>query len=200
MNVKAAKKLILEQLAHGKPIQSILDPAAPQVALNDPETGEIVFVADADWVKPDLPDWTEVVAWMNDDEPFRTAYERSFKYGAMYLADELLMLKERVLKDPKAAPAFKLAMDAIRTSAMWRDPKYSERTIQEIKNTAPQAPEEVKQKIRQLREELGFTVDVEAVEVVVKKPTSPARLAHLARAREAKAMKERDSRTDASET
>ena len=174
MNPKAVKKHILEELAHGKPVQEILNPPAP---LNDP-----------DWVKPDLPDWNLVVQWLKEDEEFRGAYEHAMKYGAAYLADEMLMLKERLLQDPKSATAYKTAMDMIKWATMIRDPKYSERTIQEIKNTTPQDAEVVKAKVEQLREELGMhhtIVDVQAK--VVKQ--SPKRLEHLAKARAAKAAK-----------
>jgi hypothetical protein len=175
MNPRAVKKHILEELAHGKPIQHILNPPKP---VDDPE-----------WIKPDLPDWNLVVQWLKDDEEFRAAYEHSMKYGAAYLADEMLMLKEQLLQDPRSATAYKTAMDMIKWATMIRDPKYSERTIQEIKNTAPQDPEVVSAKIAQLREELGIgkddVVDVVAKVVEEKKGPSERQLEHLRKARAA---------------
>lgn len=189
MNIKAVKKHIIEEVGHGKAIQSVLNPPVPMMWGVGAE-GEKALVPDEDWVKPDLPDWNIVVQWLKDDREFDAAYEQAFKYGAMYLADELLVLKDRLLQDPKSAPAYKTAMDAIRTSAMWRDPKYSERSIQEIKNTTPQDPTVVAARIKQLREELGIggpVVDVVATEVKPKR--SERMLAHLAKAREAAAAK-----------
>lgn len=201
MNIKAVKKHILEELAHGKPIQKILSPDAPKVRELDADGG-VCFVDDPDWVKPDLPDWNNVVQWLKDDEAFRADYEHAMKYGAVYLSDELVVLKDKVVADPKNATAYKVAMEAIRTAAMWRDPKYSERTIQEIKNTAPQAPEVVQERIKQLLDELGFAkgkvIDVEAkpVEEVKNNRRSPKVLAHLERARAAKAAKDAERGKD----
>ena len=199
MNIKSVKKHILEELAHGKPIQKILSPDPNKIRSTN-EDGGLCFIDDPDWVKPDLPDWNIVVQWLKDDEAFRADYEHAMKYGAVYLSDELVVLKDKVVADPKNATAYKVAMEAIRTAAMWRDPKYSERTIQEIKNTAPQAPEVVQERIKQLMDELGFgkpalTVDVQAVEVKpANKRRSPAVLANLERARAArKAKKDAES-------
>lgn len=186
MNPKAVKKHILEELAHGKPVQTILNPQPPMVMGENAEGGKCL-VPDPDWVKPDLPDWNLVVQWLKDEEEFRQAYEHAMKYGAVYLADEMLVLKDALLKDPKSAPAYKAAMDAIRTSAMWRDAKYSERTIQEVKNTTPQDPTVVSARIKQLEDELGLAnTYVPAVVVEPKKVTSEAKLNAVRKAQEAR--------------
>jgi hypothetical protein len=185
MNIKAVKKHILEELAHGKPVQMILNPKPPQVKVVDGE-GLITLSDDPDWLRPELPDWNLVVQWLGDDEVFRREYEHAMKYGAAYLADEMLVLKDKLLDDPKSAPAYKAAMDMIKWATMIRDPKYSERTIQEIKNTAPQDADTVKSRIAQLEAELGLnTVNVEAVEVVEpgKKQISERMRLHLEKAR-----------------
>jgi len=188
MNPKAVRKHICEELAHGRPIQLILNPPCPQheVTEYDDMTGapHKVLVNDPDWVKPDLPDWNMVVEWLRDEE-FRRDYEHAMKFGAAYLADEMLVLKDRLLLDPKSAPAYKAAMDMIKWATMIRDPKYSERTIQEIKNTTPQDPNVVQARIRQLEEELGLANAAIPVEVVEVKPQRSERmLNHLAKARE----------------
>ena len=165
MNPKAVKKHICEELAHGKPVQTILKPVVPE---GDP--------------KPDLPDWNIVVQWLKEDEVFRSDYEHAMKYGAAYLADEMLILKDRVIANPKDAPALKAAMDMIKWATMIRDPKYSERTIQEIKNTTPQDAEVIAARIKQLREELGIgggVIDVIATEVKPKRTAK--QIAHYAR-------------------
>lgn len=171
MNVKSVKKHICEELAHGKPVQRILN---PEIIAGEP--------------KPDLPDWNLVVQWLKDDEGFRADYEHAMKFGAAYLADEMLVLKDQLLLDPKSAPAYKAAMDMIKWATMIRDPKYSERTIQEIKNTTPQDLTVVAARVKQLREELGMEsgiIDVEMTEVKPKGP-SPKQLAHYEKMREIK--------------
>jgi hypothetical protein len=140
-------------------------------------------VYDPDFVKPDLPDWNMVVEWLRQDEQFRLEWEHAKKMQAAFLSDQLLVLKEQVLSDPKNASAYKVAYEMVKTSAMWGDSKYSDRTIQDIKNSVPQNSEEVQARILQLEEELGLagnrTVNVQAVEV--KKQPSPAQLAHRAK-------------------
>jgi hypothetical protein len=120
MNPKSVKKHLLEELAHGKPIQKILTPEVPKVEVK--VKGVVQWIDDPDYVKPDLPDWNLVVFWLKEDEEFRVAYEHAMKYGAVYLADEMLMLKERLLNDPKSATAYKTAMDMIKWATMIRDP------------------------------------------------------------------------------
>lgn len=175
MNPKTVKKHICDRLAHGEPIQTILN---PQPKIIRYEEGEPVY--DPDFVKPDLPDWNMVVDWLRNDQQFLADWEHSRKMGAAFLADEMMMLKERVLKDPRNASAYKVAMEMVKTAAMWGDPKYSERTIQELKNTTPQSMEDVSARIKQLEEELGIsgdkTINVPAVEVKPKR--SPAQIAH----------------------
>lgn len=189
MNPKAVKQHILEELAHGQPIQRILKPEPPMVWGVDAE-GHKALVPEQDWVKPDLPDWNIVVLWLKADEEFRAGYEHAMKYGAAYLADEMLILKDKLLLDPKSAPAYKAAMDMIKWATMIRDPKYSERTIQEIKNTAPQDAGVVQARIKQLEEELGIhsgVVDVEVVEIDKKPRISERMRLHLEKARAAAA-------------
>lgn len=196
MNPKSVKKHICEELAHGKPIQHILNPPCPQIEVTDYDdvTGAQTtkLVDDPEWVKPDMPDWNIVVQWLKDDEAFRSDYEHAMKYGAIYLADEMLILKDRLLLDPKSAPAYKCAMEMIKTSAMWRDPKYSDRVIQDINaKGVPQDSDAVLARIKQLKEELGFdVVDMGAVEEVPKKKEISARMkAHLESARAKRAAK-----------
>lgn len=183
MNIKAVKQHILEELAHGKPIQLVLNPKPTQIEARDPETGAVTLHDDPDWVKPDLPDWNLVVQWLKADEVFRNEWENARKFGASYLADEMLLLKDRLLQDPRNASAYKTAMEMVKTSAMWGDPKFSDRTIQEVKNSTPQDAEVIAARIKQLREELGLdgkTVDVVAVEVKKKEPTEKQK-AHWAK-------------------
>lgn len=199
MNPKAVRKHILEELAHGKPIQLILNPPVPMVEKNIGKglQQKIAIVPDPDYVKPDLPDWNMVVQWLKDDEEFRLAYEHALKYGAAYLADEMLVLKDRLLLDPKSAPAYKAAMDMIKWATMIRDPKYSERTIQEFKNTTPQDPGVVTARIRQLEQELGLANSYVQADVVEVKPKISERMRlHLIDAR-AKAAAKRQAKKDA---
>ena len=198
MNPKSVKKHICEELAHGRPIQHILNPPCPQIEVDqyDDAIGATVtkLVDDPGWIKPLMPDWNIVVQWLKDDEGFRADYEHAMKYGAIYLADEMLILKDRLLLDPKSASAYKTAMEMIKTSAMWRDPKYSDRVIQDINaKGVPQDPDAVNARIKQLEEELdirGTTVDMGAVQEVPKKKEISERMRlHLEGARAKRAAK-----------
>lgn len=202
MNIKAVKKHILERLAHGEPIQVILNPQAPMV---QHFMDKSVWIPDPEWIKPDLPDWNIVVQWMKDDEIFEKDYQGAFKYGGMYLADYMLVLKDQLLKDPKAAPAYKAAMEMVRMSAMWRDSKYSERMITETKNTAPLDAEHVVASIKELTGQLSEFFGKQGVDVAnivnmgevqiveqpkLKKPISERMRIHLDKARAAKVAKQ----------
>lgn len=197
MNIKAVRKHICEELAHGTPIQTILNPEHPKVEVpvdGRKKDGPTKWIPDPDWIKPDLPDWNLVVQWLKEDEAFRADYEHGLTFGAKYLADELVVLKNQMMleTDPRAAGKYKVAMEMIKTSAMWRDAKYSDRTIQEVKNTTPQDPETVMAEIKRLKAELGVGV-IEmgpATEVKVKKPRTPNQIAHVEKMRAAKALKD----------
>lgn len=208
MNAAWAKKHILDRLAHGVPIQTILNPPCPKIRVPDVETGEDVEVDDPDWTPPDLPDWTRVVEWLKD-ETFRREWEHARKAGAAYNADELLVLKNKLRdeRDPRMASKYKVMMEMIQKAAAWGDSKFSERTIQEHINTAPQAPEVVLEKIKQIKRELGLSKNNEAVDVEVRevktKQFSPKQLAHQEKLRnlaKARKGKPRVPRTDSSET
>ena len=182
MNALQAKKIILEGLAHGVAIQDILDPRPPKIVVPDVETGEEVEVDDPDWVRPDMPDWNKVVEWLKD-EAFKREWEHARKAGATYNADELLVLKNKLKaeRDPRMASKYKVMMEMIQKAAAWGDNKFSERTVQEHINTAPQAPEVVMARIRQLERELGLSKDSGEVIDVEAKPVkqfSPKQLAH----------------------
>lgn len=203
MNPKAVKKHLCEELAHGKPIQLILKPPVPPKKdgkgriLRDEEG---LPLPDDDWVAPDLPDWNLVVQWLKEDEVFRSEYEHAMKYGATYLADEMLVLKDKLLNDPKSAPAYKAAMDMIKWATMIRDPKYSERTIQEIKNNIPQDADVVSARIKQLRDELGIGGEVVDVQMKEVKPTrSPAQIAHYERLRQINKSRKRNGKPDSTD-
>ena len=201
MNVKGVKKYILEEVAHGRPIQLVLHPKPPQIKAFDPEGTEIL-VDDPEWIRPELPDWVTVVRWLGEDEAFAHDFSLAEKYGAKWLADEMLELKEKVKSDPRNAMAYRTAMEMIKWSTMIRDPKYSERTVQEVKNSTPSDPDVVRAKIRQLEEELGMggpaVIETQKPRPLLsgKKEPSQKMLAHLERAREKaeQARKERNER------
>lgn len=201
MNPKSVKKHICEELAHGKPIQLILSPRHPTVEVpvdKRVKDGPTKEIPDPEWVKPDLPDWNIVVQWLKDDEVFRNDYDHAMMYGAKYMADEMMILKDQVISDPRNASAYKVAMEMIKTSAMWRDPKYSERTIQEVRNTTPQDADVIAARIKQLRDELGMDAKdmgpVETVELVgaplIRKPPTAKQLLHYDKMRAAKAKRD----------
>jgi hypothetical protein len=170
-NKKAVQKHICERLAHGEPIQTILNPQPKVIRFED---GEPVY--DPDFVKPDLPDWNMVVMWMKEDEQFRGDWENARKMGAAFNADQLMLLKDQLLKDPRNASAYKVAMEMVKTAAMWGDPKYSDRTIQDLNHRVPQNSDEVRAQIKQLEDELGIRDMGSVQEVGVRMlPSTPGK-------------------------
>ena len=178
-NAKAVKKHICERLAHGEPIQLILNPQPKIIKYED---GEPVY--DPDFVKPDLPDWNMVVQWMKEDEQFRADWETARKMGAAWNADEMIQLKNNLKAetDPRMATKYKVMAEMVKTAAMWGDAKYSDRTIQDLHHKVPQNAMEVIAAIKQLEEELGMgdgrTINLAMPVVEVKKPPTEAQLKH----------------------
>lgn len=204
LNPTWAKKHILDQLAHGVPIQTILNPPPPKIESVDPIDGSVRMVDDPDWTPPDLPDWIKVVEWLKD-ESFRREWEHARKAGAQYKADYVSVLAKRLEDehDPRMASKYKVMLEMHKTAATWDDSKFSERSVVEVKNTAPQAPEVVKSKIAQLERELGLSSGVVDVEVKEVKQATPAQLAHRQKLRElaaARKGKPRVIRAKTSET
>lgn len=209
MNQKAVKKYILEQLALGEPIQLVLEPEQPTIEVEEwdhiAQKNITKEIPDPDWIKPDLPDWNTVLVWLRDDEAFRKDWEVAKTYGAEWMAGEMMLLKRQVLKAPKEMQgAYKIAMEMVKTAAMWGDPKYSDRVINENKGPQmPSDPASVLARIAQLQEELKLTtpqqiagvVEVEA-KVVTSDIQKEARRANMAKARAAYMAKKAAEKKD----
>lgn len=132
---KDIKKIICSQLAHGIPIQDILSNED-----NKKMQG---------W-----PTWDDVCHWLKTDELFQLDYEQSRIFGADYVADKMLGLIDYLKADNKRAAAVRAAMEIMKWQTMVRNPKYSERTIQETKTQGPMDPEKVANEIKRLKGEL----------------------------------------------
>ena len=137
-------------MALGVPIQTILNPPHPM--LRDEDTGELY--PDPNWVRPDMPEWNDVVEWLKNDAVFAVDFEVARKYGATYLADEMLGLVKMLKDNPKNAPAVKAAMDVLKWQSAMRDPKFNERVVLEQKSEGPMDPESVKAEMTRIKKEL----------------------------------------------
>ena len=148
---KLFKQVICRYLGLGVPIQIILD---GKKVLKEGE--EILMHDDISQYRrmQGWPDWETVIHWLGEDNVFKVDYDEARVYGADYLADDMLGLIQMLKEDPKKAPAVKAAMEILKWQTMVRNSKYSERIIQETKNSAPADPHKVAQEIDRLEREL----------------------------------------------
>lgn len=150
---KQFKQEICRQMALGIPIQKILNPDPPLIRQLDLD-GEITLVPDPDFVPPEMPDWNMVVEWLKNDPVFQVDFEVARKYGATYLADEMLGLVKMLRDNPKNAPAVKAAMEVLKWQSAMRDPKFNERLVIEQKTDGPMDPEKVRTEMEAIKKEL----------------------------------------------
>ena len=101
-----------------------------------------------------MPEWNDVVDWLKTDEVFAIDFEVARKYGATYLADEMLGLVRMLKENPKNAPAVKAAMDVLKWQSAMRDPKFNEKIVVEQKTDGPKDPEQVRAEMDRIKKEL----------------------------------------------
>lgn len=110
--------------------------------------------------------------WLDEYPEFREMYERARILQADLMADTIMTMAENVLKQPKFAPAYKVASDILKWQAEIRNPARYGQKVQ-VEHKATLDPAKLKGEIHQLEKELGLlgndgVVDVIAHEV---KPT-----------------------------
>lgn len=111
--------------------------------------------------------------WLDEYPEFREMYERARVLQADLISDTIMTMAENVLRQPKFAAAYKVAVDILRWQAEIRNPaRYGSKVTVEHKQTLD--PKKMVQEIAQLEKELGLleldskTVDAEVVEVKVE--------------------------------
>ncbi len=104
----------------------------------------------------DMPAVSTVIVWLSRYEEFREMYDEARILQADYLADEMLMLANKAIKEPKDAAACRVAADILAQQAKWRAPrKYSDKFDLNV-TSPPKSPDQVLAEIRQLQEEFGI--------------------------------------------
>lgn len=106
--------------------------------------------------------------WLDEYPEFREMYERARALQADLLSDTIMSMAEAVLKQPKFAPAYRVAADILKWQAEINNPaRYGTKTVVEHKMTLD--PVKMKREIAQLEKELGLlgndTIEAQVVEV-----------------------------------
>ena len=129
--VKRTGDLICEQIAIGKTLQQALDVVG--------------------YLAPSIPSFWK---WLSEHPEFREKYDKARQMAADMLADKLQELGEEVIKNPRAAPAYQVAIRQLQWSAEVRNPaKYGKN--KESKQTKTMDPGKLRQEIKRLEKELG---------------------------------------------
>lgn len=96
--------------------------------------------------------------WLDEYPEFKEKYARARQMQADVHADRVLEIAEEVLKNPRQAPAYRVASDILWKQAEIRDPaKYGQKVQHELK-APPLKPDDLRAEIRRLEEELGVKV------------------------------------------
>lgn len=123
---------ICEGIVMGKSLQEALD--------------DIGFLA---------PSIVTVYKWFDLYPEFREKYERARQLQADMQADRMLEMARSVLKEPKAATAYRVAVDILKWQAAVRDPKKYGKMLEDDKAKKPLDPAKLRAEIKRLEQELG---------------------------------------------
>src|SRR5437867_1362212 len=119
------------------------------------------------------PSITQVWTWLNLHEDFRNKYDRARTLQADILSDKTLDYLHDILKNPKDAAAYRLAIDLLKWHAEIRNPKVYNKTMGNEGKAPPLDAAKIKAEIKRLEKELGVKESQRAAKVVsiVKKET-----------------------------
>jgi len=92
--------------------------------------------------------------WIDQHEDFRAKYERARLMQADKHADQMLKMSRDVLKDTKAATAYRVAVDILKWQAEVKNrARYGSKG--ESKSAEPLNPQKIREEIKRLEKELG---------------------------------------------
>lgn len=130
--VKRTGDLICEQIALGKTLQQALD-----------HVGYLAPAISRFW------------KWLEEFPEFREQYERARQMSADMDADKMKELGEEVIKNPKAAAAYRVYMNVLMWQAEMRNTgKYGKK--RDAKPPKELDPTKLRQEIKRLEKELGI--------------------------------------------
>lgn len=92
--------------------------------------------------------------WIDQNEDFRAKYERARQMQADKHADQMLQMSRDVLRAPKAAAAYRVAIDILKWQAEVKNrSRYGSKGEQ--KAVTPLDPQKIRAEIKRLEKELG---------------------------------------------
>lgn len=104
------------------------------------------------------PKQATIWRWLDEHPDFREKYERARQMQADSVADEMLELKDAVLRNPKAASGFKVGADILKWQAEVRNrARYGSKSEEKAK--PPMDPTKLREEIKRLQKELGVMED-----------------------------------------
>lgn len=109
-------------------------------------------LAKVGYLAPSMP---TLWRWLSEHDDFRVKMDQARQLQADTLADKTLGFVDKVLDDPKAAPAYKVATDILKWHAEIRKPDTYAKGQQEGKRKTPLDPKKIKEEIKRLEKELG---------------------------------------------
>lgn len=101
------------------------------------------------------PTVVTVYRWLEIYPDFREKYERARQLQADIQADKMLEMSRDVLKDPRAATAYRVAVDILKWQAAVRNPGKYGKTLDESGKNKPLDPAKLRAEIKRLEQELG---------------------------------------------
>lgn len=98
--------------------------------------------------------------WLDEYPQFREMYDRARRLRAELIEDTIINMASAVLRQPKYAPAYKVAADILRWSnEVNARERYGQHTIIEHKHQFD--PKRIKEEIKTLEKDLGLFEDIE---------------------------------------
>lgn len=104
------------------------------------------------YLAPSMP---TVWRWMAEHEDFKDRMDMARQMQADTLADKTLDMVKDVLKDPKSAPAYRVAVDILRWHAGIRNGKTYNPQTNDNQKAPPLDANKIKAEIKRLEKELG---------------------------------------------
>lgn len=105
--------------------------------------------------------------WLDEYPEFQQMYERALLLQAQLLGDVIMDMAQSVLRQPKFAPAFKVASDILRWQAEIKNPaRFGSKTVIEHKITLD--PKKMRAEIAQLETDLGLMGNNDVMDIEMK--------------------------------
>ena len=101
------------------------------------------------------PSEPQVFRWLSEHEDFKIKYDTARQMQADKLADRTLDFVDEVIKDPRSAPAYKVATEILKWHASIRNGKIYNPSLAGEGKSTPLDATKIKAEIARLERELG---------------------------------------------